>query len=68
MPHSPLLISSLIGPAEVQKATLANEEEAGRRSTAWMNVARVFGIPDANQGAVGCLHHSNLTEQPELEL
>ena len=62
VPHSPLLFSRLIGPSEVQKGTLANEGEGGRRSTAWMNVARVFGIPDANQGAVGCLHHPNLTE------
>lgn len=50
VPHSPLLFSHLIGRAEVQMRTLANQEEAGRRSTAWMNVARVFGIPDANQG------------------
>ena len=63
VPHSPLLFSHLIGRAEVQMRTLANQEEAGRRSTAWMNVARVFGIPDANQGAVGCLHHPNLTDQ-----
>ena len=61
MPHSPLLFPHLIGRAEVQKESLANEKEVGRRSTAWMNVARVFGIPDANQGAEGCLHHPNLT-------
>ena len=66
VPHSPLLFSRLIGPAEVQKVTLANEGEGGRRSPASMNVARVFGIPDANQGAVGCLHHPHLTEQQQL--
>ena len=66
VPHSPLLFSHLIGRAEVQKRTLANEEEAGRRSTAWMNVARVFGIPDANQGAMGCLHHPRLTDPLQL--